>query len=115
MKFPSRRESLVMNLCSSKARHFLVRYMPNKPHKYGFVLYVLSGMTGFAYNFVVYSGQENDECNRAEDEPDLGSTGNLVVRLARVVPKHKNHKIYFDITTRQYPYVSIYSHKGTDV
>lgn len=42
-------------MCSSKAHHFLIRYMPNKPQKYGFVLYVLSGMSGFAYNYEVYT------------------------------------------------------------
>lgn len=35
-------------MCSSKARHFLIRYMPKNSHKYGFVLYVLYGMSDFA-------------------------------------------------------------------
>lgn len=51
-------------------------------------------MSGFAYNFEVYTGQEDsDPC---ENEEDLGKTGNTVRRLASVIPSHKNHKLYCD-------------------
>ncbi|XP_046662925.1 piggyBac transposable element-derived protein 2-like [Homalodisca vitripennis] len=82
-------------MCSSKARHFLIRYMPKKPNKYGFILYLLSGMSGFSYNFEVYTGQEGEE-ERLPNEPDIGATGNTVVRLTRILKPHQNHKIYFD-------------------
>lgn len=29
-----------------------------KPHKYGFKLVVLAGVSGFAYNFEIYTGAE---------------------------------------------------------
>lgn len=29
-------------------------------------------------------------------EPDLSATGNVVVRLSRVIPRNKHHKLYFD-------------------
>lgn len=81
-------------MCSSKARHFLIRYMPNKPHKYGFLLNVLSCISGFSYN-LKYTGQEK-EYERLPGEPDLRASRNMVARLARVIPENKNHKIYFD-------------------
>lgn len=46
------------------------------------------------YKFEVYSRQENTE--KLTDEPDLGATGNVVVRLLRGVPRKQNHIIYFD-------------------
>lgn len=81
-------------MCSTKARHHLRMYMPAKPHKYGFKLFVLAGMTGYAYNFEVYTGQENADIR--DGEPNLGASGNVVLRLARIIPRGGNYKIYFD-------------------
>ena len=49
---------------------------------------------GYAHKFEVYSEQENIE--KLPDEPDLGATGNGVVRVLRGVPRKQNHIIYFD-------------------
>lgn len=83
-------------MCSSKARHHLLQYMPDKPHKYGYKFFVLCGMSGFAYNFEVYTGTENNPNNRLASEPDLGASSNTVIRLSRIVPENKNYKIFFD-------------------
>lgn len=86
--------SLDEQICSTKARHFLKQYLPNKPHKWGYKLWVLSGVSGFAYDIEIFSGQENDDRQPGED--DLGASSNVVVRLSRNVPKYVNHKLYFD-------------------
>lgn len=39
--------SIDEQLCSTKARHYLKQYMPMKPHKWGYKLFVLSGVSGF--------------------------------------------------------------------
>lgn len=83
-------------LCSTKVRSYLKQYLPNKPNKWGFKLFVISGVSGYVYNFEIYSGQENATKFRLPEEPDLGATGNTVLRLIRNVPRHKNHRIYFD-------------------
>lgn len=83
-------------LCATKARHYLKQYMPAKPHKWGYKLYVLCGTDGFSYNFEIYSGTENDSRFRKDSEPDLGSCANIVVRLCRIVPKNENYRVYFD-------------------
>ena len=81
-------------LCSTKVSHFLKQYIPMKPFKWGFKLFVLCGVSGFAYKFEVYSGQEN---KRAEiDQPDLGASANVVVRLSTIIPANKNYRLYFD-------------------
>lgn len=83
-------------ICSTKARHHLKQYLPNKPHKWGFKFFVLCGVSGYAYNFEMYSGQENAEKDRLINELDLGASANVVVRLTRIVPKNLNYRIYFD-------------------
>ena len=74
-------------MCPTKTRHHLKQYMPDKPHKYGFKLFVLSG---YAYNFEVYTGQEN-ESKRKDGEPYLGASSNVVVRLTRDIPENSHH------------------------
>jgi hypothetical protein len=88
--------SIDEQLCSTKARHFLKQYLPMKPHKWGYKFFVLCGVSGFSYNFEMYSGQENNDANRYSWEPDFGASGNVVVRLCRIIPKNMNYKVYFD-------------------
>lgn len=83
-------------LCSTKARHHLKQYMPLKPHKWGYKLYFLCGTNGYAYNFEIYTGCENDPRKRLPEEIDLGASGNVVVRLCRNIPRNQNYKLYFD-------------------
>ena len=70
--------------------------MPSKPNKWGYKVFVLCGSDGFAYDFEVYTGQENMPSKRLIDEPDIGAAANVVVRLSLSIPKNKNHKLYFD-------------------
>jgi len=83
-------------ICSTKARSSLKVYMPNKPHKWGYKFFVLSGASGFAYNFEFCSGQENNSESRKASEPDLGASANVVMRLSRVIPNNQNFKLFFD-------------------
>lgn len=76
---------------------FEEQYLPLKPHKWGYKLFVICGVSGYAYNFEIYTGNENYANERLKyDEPDLGAKGNIVVRLARVIPTNKNHKLFFN-------------------
>lgn len=85
--------SLDEQLCATKHRSYLRQYIPSKPHKYGYKLYVLCGVSGFAYNFEIYSGQEEP---MLPNEPLLGATGNVVIRLTRIIPRFLHHKLFFD-------------------
>ncbi|XP_063634940.1 piggyBac transposable element-derived protein 3-like [Cydia splendana] len=80
-------------MCSTKARNVLKRYNPNKPHKWGYKIYVLSGVSGFAYKTEIETGTENVV---NQGEPDLGASSNVVMRLARIIPRHENFRLYFD-------------------
>lgn len=52
--------SIDEQVCATKIRHFMKVYNPMKPHKWGFKLFVLSGVSGFAYNFEIFSGADMD-------------------------------------------------------
>lgn len=82
--------------------------MPMKPHKWGYKLLVLSGVSGFSYNFEIFTGQENIDEFRPSCEPDLGAAAIVVVRLSRVVPKNQNYKIYFD---NYYTFIGLHKKK----
>ena len=77
-----------------KGHHGLKQYLPKKPHKWGYKIYVLSGVSGFAYDIEVYSGKDDNILT--EDETNVGASGNIVIRLARCIPSNKNFKLYFD-------------------
>lgn len=89
--------SLDEQLCATKAKHYLKQYIPMKPHKWGYKVFVLCGISGYAYDFELYSGQENCAIDRlAHNEPDLGASSNVVVRLSRCIENNVHHKLYFD-------------------
>lgn len=88
--------SIDEQFCSTKARHFLNQYLPMKPHKWVYNFFVVCGVSGFSYNFEMYSGLENNDVNWYSWEPDFGASGNVVVRLCRIIPRNMNYKVYFD-------------------
>ena len=65
-----------------------------KPFKWGFKLFVLCGVSGFAYIFEVYSGQENKGAE--VDEPGLRASANVVLRLSTIILANQNYILYFD-------------------
>ncbi|GBP51058.1 PiggyBac transposable element-derived protein 1 [Eumeta japonica] len=64
------RLSIDEQMCSTKIAHFLKQYLPNKPHKWGYKLFVVCNLMGYAYKFEVYSGQEKTT-DKPPNEPDL--------------------------------------------
>lgn len=78
----------------TKCRHHLKQYNPAKPHKWGFKNFVLSGVSGFSYDFDIFAGAQSD--TYPEGAPNMGVSGNVVTRLAATVPKGQNYKIFFD-------------------
>ena len=56
----------------------------------------MCGVSGYSYDFEIYTGQENDVGHQLTEEPDLGESANVVVRLSRTIPRNRNYKLYFD-------------------
>ncbi|CAK1592496.1 unnamed protein product [Parnassius mnemosyne] len=104
------RLSLDEQMCATKMGHYMKQYLPNKPHKWGFKLFLICSIYGFVHKFEVYSGSEKHL--HINGEPDLGPTGNTVVRLARIVPRRANHIIYFDNFYTSIPLVTYLAKEG---
>lgn len=81
-------------MCSTKIKHHLRQYLPNKPHKWGVKFFVSCDSQGYAYRFEIYNGASDNVI--LPGAPDLGSTSNVVVRLSQTVPDFVHHIIYFD-------------------
>jgi hypothetical protein len=77
-----------------KGRSCLRQYIPKKPHKWGYKIWVLCGATGYAYDFECYTGRSDNILLESEEE--CGASGNVVVRLSRSLPVNVGHKLYFD-------------------
>lgn len=70
------------------------QYNSKKPHKWGYLNYVLSGASGFSYDFDIFTGKRTSDL--PENCPDLGASGNVVTRLVDTVPKNLNYKLFID-------------------
>jgi hypothetical protein len=86
--------SLDEQMVPFKGRSTIKQYNPRKPHKWGYKVFVLSGVSGFAYDFECYTGKQDN--TMLDGEKDCGASGNVVIRLARSIPSNVRHKLYFD-------------------
>lgn len=78
----------------TKARTSLKNYNPKKPHKWGYKAFVLSGVSGLTYDFELYAGAQSNVV--LEDQPDLGVSSNVAIRLSSSIPQNLNYKLFFD-------------------
>lgn len=88
------RLSIDEQMCATKIGHFMKQYLPNKPHKWGFKLFVLCSLSGYAYRFIIYSGKDTEPL--LPGEADVGVVGNTVIKLSRGITRKVNHIVYFD-------------------
>ncbi|CAK1578837.1 unnamed protein product [Parnassius mnemosyne] len=104
------RLSIDEQMCATKVGHFLKQYLPNKPQKWGFKLFVLCNLSGFAYRFIIYSGKEANE--GSSNSQNLGVVGQTVMNFLSVVPKQRNHIVYFDNYYTSLPLMCILAKQG---
>ncbi|KAJ8930108.1 hypothetical protein NQ314_017119 [Rhamnusium bicolor] len=76
----------------TKTRSSMKQYNSKKPHKWGFKVFVLSGVSGFSYYFDFFCGTTKLE----DHKPDLGASSNVVVKLTNTIPRNKKYKLFFD-------------------
>ncbi|XP_039300501.1 piggyBac transposable element-derived protein 3-like [Nilaparvata lugens] len=74
-----------------KGRSSIKQYVKNKPHKWGIKVFCLASRSGLLIDFEVYIGK-----GTAPSDSGLGLSGDIVIRLAQTIPKHKNYKLSFD-------------------
>jgi hypothetical protein len=75
-----------------KGKSRLRQYNPKKPKKWGYKVFVLSGINGLIHNFEVYTGKI-DVC---PGQPDLKPSANIVLCLLISVPRMMWYKVFFD-------------------
>uniref|UniRef100_A0A667WQ57 PiggyBac transposable element-derived protein domain-containing protein n=1 Tax=Myripristis murdjan TaxID=586833 RepID=A0A667WQ57_9TELE len=75
-----------------KGRSSLKQYIPKKPHKWGYKIFVLCDTKGLVHSFDIFTGKTDP----VPGEPDIGASGNIVLKLAQVIPGAVNHLLYFD-------------------
>lgn len=75
-----------------KGMSSLKQYNPKKPNKWGYKIFVLCDSNGLIHNFEVYTGK----ITSAPGKEDIGASGNIVLRLAAIIPQHKNYLLFFD-------------------
>lgn len=80
--------SIDKQICVTKAHYYIRQYMPNKPKNHGFHAHCFIGN-----NFEIHTGQE---AQILDGEKYLGVSSKVVVRLARGIPRHINHKLFYD-------------------
>ena len=77
-----------------KGASSLKQYIPKKPTKWGYKMFLLAGKDGLIYDFFPFTG--SIPAVGRPDVPDLGASSNSVLILCETIPTGKNHKIYFD-------------------
>ncbi|KAG5890991.1 hypothetical protein JTB14_017597 [Gonioctena quinquepunctata] len=75
-----------------KGMSSLKQYNPKKTNKCGYKIFVLCDSGGLIHNFEVYTGK----ILPASGKEDIGASGNIELRLASIIPKHKNYLLFFD-------------------
>ena len=94
-----------------KGRSHMKQYNPKKPKKWGYKAQALCGASGILYNLEVYCGKGHGD-NRLAEEPDLGASGNVVVRMLRHTPRDIHPKVFFDNWFSSIPLLSYLQKEG---
>ena len=72
-------------------------YMPKKPKKWGFKMFVRAGVSGVVHDFFIYTGSSTfDNMTFSEKEEGLGTGGKVVVQLCKTIPNPQDSLVYFD-------------------
>ena len=91
---------MVQNICIDeqivpfKGKSCLKQYIPSKPHKWGYKIFVLADDQGITYDFMPYGGKIDPV--QVPGVPDLKASSNVVLHLTQHVSPNRNHLLFFD-------------------
>lgn len=75
-----------------KGRSSLKQYIPSKPHKWGYKVFLLCDPQGMVHSFEIYTGR----IDAVPGEPDIGASGNIVLKLSQNIQPGLNHLLFCD-------------------
>ena len=77
-----------------KGKTKLKQYIPNKPKKFGYKLFILASSEGIMHDFIPYQGKilPVDDAS----VPNIGASSNIVLHLVQNISSDKNHLLFFD-------------------
>ncbi|XP_047126408.1 piggyBac transposable element-derived protein 2-like [Hydra vulgaris] len=75
-----------------KGQSGMKQYIPSKPYKWGYKVFMLCDVTGIVHNFIIYTGKIQAASNQAK----IGASGNIVLQLVEVLPQEKQYLLFFD-------------------
>ncbi|XP_028394533.1 piggyBac transposable element-derived protein 3-like [Dendronephthya gigantea] len=104
---PSEHQSVDEMMVAFKGKYGPRVYMPKKPTKWGYKLWARASSSGFIHDFDVYQGASDEITDR-----DIGSSGEIVMKLASTLPEGKNHKLYADNYFTSLPLVEKLKERG---
>lgn len=73
----------------------LRQYLPSKPKKWGFKMFVRAGVSGFVYDFIVYTGKSTFDATHTSNK-EFGLGANVVLNLCRTITNPTDCVVYFD-------------------
>ena len=75
-----------------KGKSGIKQYLPKKPKKWGYKMFVCCDAKGLTHDIEIYTGK----IEHCPGQPDIGASGNIVLRLLESVPRDIWHQIYVD-------------------
>lgn len=74
-----------------KGRSVMKQYNKSKSHKWGIKMFALASKSGIIHDFEIYVRKST-----IKPSTKMGLSGDIVIRLSDILPKHKNYKLSFD-------------------
>lgn len=74
----------------------LRQYLPSKPKKWGIKIFVRAGVSGFVYDFMVYTGKSTFDGSTQTQGKEFGLGANVVLQLCKTIRNPSDCVVYFD-------------------
>ncbi|XP_028461659.1 piggyBac transposable element-derived protein 3-like [Perca flavescens] len=74
----------------------LRQYLPSKPKKWGIKIFVRAGVSGFLYDFMVYTGKSTFDGSNQTQGKEFGLGANVVLQLCKTIRNPSDCVVYFD-------------------
>jgi len=91
---PETTQSIDEMMIPSKIRHSMKVYMPNKPIKWGYKVWVRAGASGYVYKFELFDGKASGPPPGVDLPEGIGESGCVVIRLCEDLAPY--HRVFFD-------------------